>query len=167
MIRPLFISFLALGVMAPAAAASCDISDTKCAMNGGKCNIKFINKTGDGSGLSRGADIKQMSLAQSVKVKAVKDNGNKAGNALTISDGASKTMNIDKKANKNFAKVRISSPNMATIESVNMSCNHVKAVLNGNGTCKIFYGYSLYRDNPFKYALGYHCDGGNVMGPKI
>lgn len=166
MLRPFFISLLALGVITPVAFASCDISDTKCAVNGGKCNIKFINKTGSGSGLSRGADIKQMSLTQTIKVKALKESGNKAGNTLTIYAGDSKTMNIDKKANKSFDKIRIASPNMETVKSNTMSCADVKAVLNGNGTCKVFYGYSLYRDNAFEYELGYNCDGGDVMGPK-
>ena len=167
MLRPLFISVLALGVMTPAALAACDISETKCAKNGGKCNIKFRNVTGASSGSGGGSSLTQMAQGQTVKVKAVKDNGNKAGNALTIGDGASNTMNIDKKAKKDFAKIRISSPNMGAVESVNMSCNHVKAVLNGNGTCKVFIGYENdIKLEQFEYNLGYHCDGGNVVRPE-
>lgn len=166
MIRRLTLSALLFGGLAPAAFASCDISQTKCALNGGKCNIQFKNKTGVHKGLSRGTNLKQMSLTQTIKVKALKENGHSAGNSLTIAADASKTMNVDKKANKNFAKIRIASPNMETVKSVTMSCEDVKAVLNGNGTCKVFYGYSLYRDNAFEYDLGYNCDGGNVVGPK-
>lgn len=166
MFRTFVISALLLAGLAQAAFASCDISETKCAVNGGKCNIQFKNKTGEGKGLSRGSGLKQMSLTQTIKVKALKENGHKAGNTLTIAAEASKTMNVDKKANKNFAKIRMASPNMETVKSVTMSCDDVKAVLNGNGTCKVFYGYSLYRENAFEYALGYNCDGGNVVGPK-
>lgn len=166
MIRHFILTIFLLGGLAPAAFASCDISATKCAVNGGKCNIQFKNKTGVHKGLSRGTNLKQMSLTQTIRVKALKENGHSAGNGLTIAADASKTMNVDKKANKNFAKIRIASPNMETVESVTMSCEDVKAVLNGNGTCKVFYGYSLYRDNAFEYDLGYTCDGGNVVGPK-
>ena len=164
MIRTLALSALALGALTPAAFAACDISDTKCAVNGGKCNIKFRNMTGSGSGSATGSPLKQMSLTQTIKVKALKENGHKTGNTLTIYAGDNKTMNVDKKANKNFATIRIASPNMETVKSANMSCNDVKAVLNGNGTCKVFYGYSLYRDNAFEYQLGYSCDSGNVGG---
>lgn len=166
MMKRLTFSALLLSLLAPAAFASCDISETKCAINGGKCNIHFKNKTGVNKGLSRGTDLKQYSLTQTIRVKALKENGNGAGNALTIAAAASKTMNIDKKANKNFDKIRIASPNMETVNSVTMSCEDVKAVLNGNGTCRVFYGYSLYRKNVFQYDLGYNCDGGNVVGPK-
>lgn len=44
MIRPLFVSLIALGVIIPSASAACDISKTKCAVNGGKCNIHFKNR---------------------------------------------------------------------------------------------------------------------------
>ena len=163
-IRTLPLVALALGAVSPAAFAACDISETKCALNGGKCNIKFRNVTGEDSGAAHGHPLKQTSLTQTIKVKALKENGNRAGNALTIYAGDSKTMNLEKKAKKNFAKIRMSSPNMETVKSKTMSCDHVKAVLNGNGTCKVFYGYSLYREHAFEYELGYSCDGGKVVG---
>lgn len=148
----------------PAAHAACDISQTKCALNGGKCNIKFRNQTGISSGSDSGTDIIQESSAQTVKVKALKDNGDKAGNALTIAAGASNTMNVDKKANKNFAKIRITS--MSTVEGVTMGCSEVQDVLNGNGTCKVFYGYGASGNSHTDFRLGYNCDGGNVVGPE-
>lgn len=156
---------LTTGLMAPAASASCDISATKCAVNGGKCNIKFRNQTAASSGSGGGTGLNQTSAAQTVKVKAIKDNGNKAGNALTINAGASNTMNIEKKANKNFAKIRITSPSMATVDGVTMSCADVQAVLDGNGTCKILHGHKPYGDEHMEYNLGFNCDGGNVAGP--
>ena len=164
--KPLALALMLMGGFAPAAFASCDISETKCAVNGSKCNIKFRNVTGVASGSDQGTGLSQKPSAQTIKIKAIKDNGEKAGNALTINSPGNKTMNVDKKANKNFAKIRMASPNMETVKSVTMSCDDVKAVLNGNGTCKVFYGYSLYRENAFEYALGYNCDGGNVVGPK-
>ena len=163
-IRKLSFAALAFSVLSPAAFAACDISETKCALNGGKCNIKFRNVTGEDSGSAHGHPLKQTSLTQTIKVKALKENGNRAGNALTIYAGDSKTMNLEKKAKKNFAKIRMASPNMETVKSKTMSCDHVNAVLNGNGTCKVFYGYSLYREHAFEYELGYSCDGGKVVG---
>ena len=170
MISRTLISGLVLSVsgllVAPVASATCDISQTKCAVNGGKCNIKFRNQTGISSGSGGGTYLKQTGSAQTVKVKAVKDNGNNAGNSLTINAGASNTMNLDKKAKKNFTKIRITSPAMARVAGVTMSCADVQAVLDGSGTCKIFHGEPAYGAESFEYALGYNCDGGNVSGPK-
>ena len=55
---------------------------------------------------------------------------------------------------------------MQTVEGITMGCDDVKAVLNGNGICKVFYGYSRDRNHPFDYALGYTCDGGKVVAPR-
>ncbi|MEO0608672.1 MAG: hypothetical protein AAFY82_10610 [Pseudomonadota bacterium] len=159
------IAVFAVSLAAPMARADCDISETKCAVNGGKCNIKFRNRTADTSGSSSGTYLSQDGSAQTVKVKALKENGNTAGNVLTINAGASNTMNLDNKAKKNFAKVRITSPAMARVDGVTMSCQDVIAVLDGNGTCKIFHGYPPYGDEHLDYQLGYSCDGGSVVGP--
>ena len=106
-----------------------------------------------------------MSLTQTIKVKAPsKKTETGPATRLRIYAGDNKTMNVDKKAKKNFAKIRMASPNMETVKSKTMSCDHVKAVLNGNGTCKVFYGYSLYREHAFEYEQGYSCDGGKVVG---
>jgi len=166
MIRLVALSTLALGALAPAAFASCDISDTKCAVTGSKCNIHFKNVTAAGSGSDHGTHLSQQTQAQSVKVKALKQNGHTAGNVLTIDSGASKTMNLDKKAKKHFAKIRITSPGMASVQGVTMECDQVREVLNGNGSCKVFVGYPPYGDEYLDYQLGYKCDGGNVVGPK-
>lgn len=166
MIRTLTLSAIALGALAPSAFASCDISGTKCAVNGGKCNIKFRNVTADNSGSDFDTDLTQQTQAQTVKVKTLNDNGHKVGNALTIDSGASKTMNLDKKAKKAFAKIRIASPAMTRVKSVTMECDHIRAVLNGNGTCKVFLGYPPFGDQTLNFQLGYQCDGGNVAGPK-
>ena len=146
MIRPLILSAITLSAIAPAAFASCDISQTKCALKDGKCNIKFRNLTGIDGGLDHGTSLDQETWAQIVKVKALKENGHTVGNVLTIGAGASKTMNLDKKANKNFAKLRITSPAMGSVKGVTMSCEDVQGVLNGNGTCKIFHGHYQYAD---------------------
>jgi len=167
MIRPFILSALALSVFAPAAFASCDISETKCALrDGSKCNIKFRNRTGDSRGMDRGSILDQESWAQIVKVKALKENGQTAGNVLTIGAGESNTMNLDKKANKSFAKLRITSPAMKTVKGVTMSCEDVQSVLDGNGTCKIFHGAHQNAGAYNDYRLGYNCDGGKVMGPR-
>ena len=152
-------------VTTPVARAACDISQTKCALNGGKCNIKFLNHTGLGTGSAHRTDLHQKASAQVIKIKAIEDDGGTAGNSLKIQAGASKTMNIDKKAKKDFAKIRITSPNMVTVEGVTMSCEDVQDVLNGTGTCKIFNGHTPYGDDRVKYNLGFNCDSGNVTGP--
>ena len=166
MIRLVALVALSLVPLAPVASASCDISGTKCAVNGGKCNIKFRNVTAANSGSDYNTDLTQRTQAQTVKVKALKENGHKAGNVLTIDSGASKTMNLDKKAKKHFAKIRITSPVMFTVQGVTMDCKHVRQVLNGNGTCKVFVGYPPFGDETLDFQLGYQCDGGNVAGPK-
>jgi len=152
--------------VSPPAVAGCDITQTKCWLNDGKCNIEFKNKTGEGGGSSGGTGLEQASLAQTIQVKARKANGEKAGNKLTISAGASSTMNIEKKAKKEFEDIRISSKTASdTVADTNMSCAHVQAVLNSNGTCKVFNGYDPSKSGLPGYRLGYQCDGGEVGGP--
>ena len=147
------------------ASAQCDISQTKCALNGGKCNIEFKNKTGDSGGSDGGTALDQRSSAQTIVVKAKKPNDNTAGNALSIDAGASKTMNIDNKADKNFEHLKISSKSYnGMVGSVDMSCGHVIKVLDGNGTCKVFHGFNNGSDIS-SFFMGYQCDGGNVAGP--
>lgn len=144
---------------------ACDISQTKCALNGGKCNIKFRNRTADNQGSGGPTDLNQRSYAMTIKVKALKANGDTAGNVLTIDAGASKTMNIEKKANKSFAKIRLRSSSNRSEGGITMNCDAVKAVLNGNGTCKVFHGAPDDVSETFAWQLGYNCDGGNVYGP--
>lgn len=156
----------AISLAAPTASSEpCDISQTKCVLNDGKCNIKFRNVTGQSSGSGNGTDLSQRSYAVTIKVKAMKDNGNTAGNVLSIDAAANKTMNIDKKANKDFKNIKVTSVSNRTIAPVTLNCEAVKAVLNGNGTCKIFHGLRGNFADSFDYRLGYNCDAGNVAGP--
>lgn len=150
----------------PAALAQCDISQTRCAVNGGKCNIKFRNRTGISNGSDGGTSLKQSSSAQTVQVKARKANKEKAGNKLSIVAGTSGTMNFDKKAKKSFEDVQLSSADITQVKPVIMSCEDVRAVLNGNGTCKVFHGEDSSSGLDWTFYLGYQCDGGNVAGPK-
>ena len=151
---------------APTASAECDISQTKCVVNDGKCNIKFRNVTDQNGGSAGGTKLTQKSSAQIIRVKAVKDNGNAAGNIINIESGTSKTMNLDKKAKKDFATIRISSPTLASVSGVTMSCEDVQAVLNGNGTCKVFSGVTSKMANELRAQLGYSCDAGEIKGPQ-
>ena len=157
---------LMAGVAAPSASADCDITDTKCYQNGGKCNIKFRNVTSHTNGSGANTALRQQSSAQIIRVKAVKDNGKAAGNILNIEADTSKTMNLDKKFKKDFAWIRVSSPTMSSVDGVTLSCSEVKIVLNGNGTCKIFNGARHQGGLNYDYQLGYRCDGGTVKGPK-
>ena len=164
--KPIIISAgLALisSAIAPVALAACDISQTKCMVNNGKCNIKFKNQTAESGGSSGGTSLEQASLAQTIQIKARKANGNKAGNKLVINSGANSTMNIENKADKDFQDIRISSQTASeAVSDTNMTCADVQAVLNGNGTCKIFNGMGSGFPG---YRLGFSCDGGNVSGP--
>lgn len=147
------------------AAAQCDISQTKCAINNGKCNIQFKNRTSDTGGSDGSSNIDQSSSAQTIVVKARKANGDKAGNKLQIVAGAKKTMNIEKKEHKDFEEIQISSQDFDLVKSVTMPCSDVQDVLNGNGTCKVFHGKKSTESTKTTWMLGYQCDGGNVGGP--
>jgi len=153
-------AFTALLVAAPAHAV-CDITSVKC-WSDGKCNIDFRNKTGEASGSDKGTTLDQSSSAQTIQVKAMKNNGDKAGNKLKITAGAKSTMNIENKYDKNFDYIRVSSTNGIT-GSVSLTCATVKKVLAGSGSCKIFHGTKAGSAN--FYYLGYSCDGSAVVGP--
>lgn len=157
---------LALGTTVPAAIAECDISQTKCALNGKKCNIHFKNRTGDTGGSDGSSDLDQRSAAQAVEVKAIDDKGNKVGNKLVIQVSSKKTMNITKRDKNGFDRIRITSQNAPKMyDGVTMSCAHIIETLNGTGTCKIFQGtWAVGGDNHGR--LGYQCDGGDVGGPE-
>lgn len=49
--------------------------------------------------------------------------------------------------------------------SIVMSCDVIKAVLNGNGRCKIFHGVRYNIHPAVNFYLGYQCDGGKIGGP--
>lgn len=145
----------------PPAIAVCDISKTRCMANDGKCNIKFRNRTGESGGSDGHSLLNQSSLAMNIKVSARDQHGNKIGNKLIISAAASKSMNIEKKANKGFHHIRISPVSEPDVQAVSMSCDDINYVLDGNGSCKIFHGVRSSHGG----ALGYQCDGGNVRAP--
>ena len=155
------------GLLATAAAtAQCDISQTECALNGKKCNIHFKNRTGDTGGSDGSSHLDQRSAAQAVEVKAIDEKGNKVGNKLVIQVSSKKTMNITKRDENGFDRIRITSQNAPKMyDGVTMSCAHIIETLNGTGTCKIFQGtWAVGGDNHGR--LGYQCDGGDVGGPE-
>ncbi|MEL6692196.1 MAG: hypothetical protein AAFQ12_04075, partial [Pseudomonadota bacterium] len=106
--------------------------------------------------------------AQTVIVKARTADKNKVGNKLTITANGRKTMNLDKKAKGDFQDIRIYSKDFQRLPvgSTIIPCVDIKAILNGNGTCKIFYGSRTEDLLIFNYVLGYQCDGGKIGGPK-
>jgi len=160
----LALSILGLAVT-PNAVAQCDITHTDCWKNGGNCNIKFKNKTGDSGGSDGGTNLDQRSSAQTVVVKAKRSNGNTSGNKLSIVAGASNTMNMEKKYKKDFDTITIASQDFGMVRNAKMSCNEIVSVLNGNGTCKIFHG-AVTGSGKLQFYLGYQCDSGNTSGPK-
>ncbi|MEO0608040.1 MAG: hypothetical protein AAFY82_07395 [Pseudomonadota bacterium] len=155
----------AMALTAPIARAACDISQTKCALNGNKCNIHFRNRTGDAGGSDGTSGLSQTSSAQTIIVKAKDPNGDPTGNSLHIAAFEKKTMNITKKTHKKngFKTIKFASQDFSGVLSASMSCEDVITVLNGTGICKVFHGRT---NTPTKYfAIGYQCDGGNVGGP--
>lgn len=168
-------------VTTPVARAECDSSQTKCALKGGKCNIHFTNRTADAGGLDGKSNINQTTAIQAVRVKAIDSKGNKVGNKLVIQAGDTKTMNITKKANKQFDAIRLRSDNAGFMfGGTTMRCADIVAILNGNGKCKLFHGNRKasgngrckifhgvhYNIHPaVNFYLGYQCDGGKIGGP--
>ena len=167
--RLLFVTLcVELAMSSPAAAQSrsvCDISAAKCAQNGTKCNIHFRNRTGDSGGSDGSSKLEQCSAAQAVQVKAISKNGNRVGNKLVLQVNEKKTMNISKKARKDFAEIRIKSDNAPGLYAGSeISCAEIIQILNGTGTCKLFQG-TRKSGGQVQGTIGYQCDGGNVGGP--
>jgi len=161
-IKKIALSFIIGGAgLSTMPASACDITSLSCWADG-KCNIQFKNHTGEANGDGSGTSISQVSAAQTIKVKAEKSDGSKAGNKLTIAVNASNTMNMENKYKKKFSTIQVSSTNSIT-DGFSMTCNTVKKILNGNGSCKIFHGTTADSSNTF--VLGYNCDGGKVRGP--
>ncbi len=163
--RLLCLSLIAsLATFAPASAQSrsvCDISGAKCVVNDTKCNIHFRNRTGE-SGSSK---LEQSSAAQAVQVKAIDKGGNRVGNTLVLQVNEKKTMNISKKARKDFAEIRIKSDNAPGMYAGSeISCAEIIQILDGTGTCKLFQG-ARKSGGQVQGTIGYQCDGGNVGGP--
>ena len=157
-----FMLFAFSAFMSPIAFADvCDITTEKC-WTGGKCNIKFKNKTGESSGYAKNTGVDQRSMAQTITIKAARDNGDAAGNKLTITAGASKTMNIENKYEKGFDHIRVKSG--GTDESVSIPCSDVKKIIRGNGTCFISRGRRAEPSGGGYYTLAYSCDDANVAG---
>ena len=159
--RMLKAALLALALTAggvPASAEVCDLTDLPC-WDGGKCNIKFKNHTGKGTGSGKTPEGWQQSLAQTIVVTARKENGSKTGNRLAISDTASKTMNLEKK--KNFSSIRIS-PAHKTIDPVKLGCGTIKSILRGKAQCNIFYLVTYDEGETLAYA----CNKKQIYGPR-
>ena len=155
------VAFLLMALMAPVAFAKCDITGLDCKGEGKKCNIKFKNLTGEGSGAGGGTGYKQVTLAANLKVTARAGDGSMQGNIFEITAGASKTVNLD---NKKFSQIKIHRETgrgmMTGNETTYLTCDHITSILNGNGSCKVFVGQTHGR----KHTVA-KCDGGNVIVP--
>jgi hypothetical protein len=116
-----------------------EIQALKCWGDQDKCNIKFKNTTGLGSGSGGGTGYNQKAEASTVHISARKADEDKAGsNTLTISAGASNTLNLDKK--KSFDHIRVIRKDGWGFRKADIGCVDVKRILNGNGFCKVFVG---------------------------
>jgi hypothetical protein len=167
--RLLYLSlFASQAILAPAFAQSrsvCDISTAKCVVNGTKCNIHFRNRTGDSGGSDCSSKLEQSSAAQAVQVKAIDKGGNRVGNKLVLQANEKKTMNIGKKARKDFSEIRIKSVNAPVMYAGSeISCAEIIRTLDGTGNCKLFQG-TRKSGEQVQGTIGYQCDSGNVGGP--
>lgn len=162
-------AFLLMALMASTASAAhphtdsapatvCDLTQLDCWGPNKKCNIKFRNETGEGSGSGGGTGLKQVSEVSTIKVSARKADNTRAGsNTLKISAGDSKHMNLDKK--KDFLKIRVTrETKFAGSTRATLSCAEVKTTLNGNGICKAFVG-----NNNMGKFLVVTCNGNEVV----
>ncbi len=142
MIKKLTIpTVLLMTLMSSAVYAQCDITDLSCWGSGKKCNIKFRNETGEASGSGGGSYLNQKSQVATIKVSARKADGTRAGsNTLKILAGDAKTMNLDKK--KDFVRIKVQNTTnfSGATQVVNLDCQGVRQVLQGNGVCKVFWG---------------------------
>ena len=143
---------------AQATFAACDLTDLPCWGSNSKCNIKFRNKTGEGSGAGGGTPWNQMSWAGKIRVVAKDSKDNRIGNTLTIDAGASKTINLDKKSGFAHIDVTMVMVGGGTDSRILMSCKPIRAVLQRDDSCKVFYTTSG------DYRLAYNCGGGDVVG---
>ncbi len=133
-------------------AGACDITDLPCWGDNTKCNIKFKNNTGESSG-SGGPNYNQTSWVATIKVLAVKPDGNRAGsNSLTILAGQSKTINLDKKHGFDRIKVFTTTAGKGNLY---IPCNDIRAILAADKQCKIF-AVSRVIENTY-YYLAYNC----------
>ncbi len=153
-------AFLLMALMASTASAAtvCDLTQLDCWGPNKKCNIKFRNETGEGSGSGGGTGLNQISEASVIKVSARKEDDTRAGsNTLEISAGSSKHMNLDKK--KNFLYIKLQRMTKYTgYTRAKLTCNEVKNTLNGSGICKAFVG-----DNNMGRHLVVTCNGNAVV----
>jgi hypothetical protein len=137
------------------AQSACDITDLSCWGSGKKCNIKFLNQTGKGSGAG-GSQYNQVSWAATIKVLAVKPNGTRAGsNSLSILAGQSKTINLDKK--KGFDRIKVYTTT-AKKGTMMIPCADIRATLTADNNCRIF--ADLVEEENSYYYLAYNCGGG-------
>ncbi len=149
------VGFLLTAWMAPVAfAGKCDLTDLDCWGPDQKCNIKFKNETGMGSGSGGRTGYEQISSAATIKLSARKEDGTRAGrNTLQILAGADKTMNLDKKNDFNSIRIdRLGS-------QAQLFCQDIKTTLKGNGVCKVFVGQIFGKSQTVV-----NCDNGNVLG---
>ena len=146
---------LLLFAVAGNANASCDLSGLDCWGDDSKCNIHFANNTGK----TTGSGSHQISMASTVEVKAVREDGSKAGNKLTILAGQTNTMNLDNKVAKDFdsIKMRVTTANMGR---VSLTCEKIQTLLEAGDKCKLYIRTPWSEDDMFDYNLAYSCSGG-------
>lgn len=157
---------LLLAAGSAAAATSlprCDISGLSCFTPGKKCNIKFRNHTGEGSG-SGGSQYNQVSAARTVVVSIRGTDGSRLGSKKEILAGDSKTVDVGMKQSEGIGEIRIRAKTdkaWSGDESVKvaMGCKKIKDILNGEGNCKIF----MYKESG-DTNVAYSCNGGSIMG---
>lgn len=143
------------------ALAACHISDLPCAAAGKKCNITFVNNTGKSSGSGGGTEYSQVSYATTLKLRAEKKDGTRAGgNTIKILAQAKKTMNMDKKKDFDHIKIWSSIATNTSKGAFRLDCNHIRSILQHNNRCRLYVSKTKQTVGTRKttgYYLSYNC----------
>ncbi len=140
----------------------CDITNLPCLTPGKKCNIKFRNHTGEGSG-SGGSTYNQVSRARTIHIRVRGTDGRKLGNQISITAGGKKTMDVGLRESDGIGNITIRVGKIGELSDESMtiawSCQELKYVLNGKGNCKVF----VFKKHG-KYNAAYSCNGSSIKG---
>jgi len=164
-------TFLLTALMAPTVNAVCDLTSVSpaltCLEKGKKCNIKFKNVTGLGSGAGGATGYNQEGYASTVKISARKEDKTRAGsNSISIAAGQDKTFNLDKK--KDFEYIKVQRNTGLGVKVAKINCEEIQTILSGKAHCKVFVGYHILGFRGSGHGEQHtvvKCDGGSVVVP--
>lgn len=97
----------------------------------------------------------QTSLASTIKVRAVKQDGTRAGsNTLEILAGQTGTLNLNKK--KDFQEIEVWVSSATNQGKITMACDTIREVLRNDKNRKVYVSDNIDSDPKLKYLV-YNC----------